>query len=47
MMEGETQALHALPEHARKLLGNYEGLRAYNMLPLVRSAGRHRASVRP
>jgi NAD(P)-dependent dehydrogenase (short-subunit alcohol dehydrogenase family) len=33
MMEGETAALHATPEHVRKLLGSYEGLRSYNMLP--------------
>jgi NAD(P)-dependent dehydrogenase (short-subunit alcohol dehydrogenase family) len=38
MMEGETEALHAMPQPVRKLLGSYEGLRAYNMLPLVRSA---------
>ncbi|MEQ1759815.1 MAG: SDR family oxidoreductase [Vicinamibacterales bacterium] len=33
MMEGETAALKDLPEHARKLLGSYEGLRGYHMLP--------------
>jgi NAD(P)-dependent dehydrogenase (short-subunit alcohol dehydrogenase family) len=33
MMEGETAALHELPERARKLLGAYEGLRGYHMLP--------------
>jgi NAD(P)-dependent dehydrogenase (short-subunit alcohol dehydrogenase family) len=33
MMEGETSALHDMPEHVRKLLGNYEGLRGYHMLP--------------
>jgi NAD(P)-dependent dehydrogenase (short-subunit alcohol dehydrogenase family) len=27
MMEGERASLHSLPEHARKLLGRYEGLR--------------------
>jgi NAD(P)-dependent dehydrogenase (short-subunit alcohol dehydrogenase family) len=32
MMERETGALTQLPEHARKLLGGYEGLRRYNML---------------
>ncbi|MFZ4576923.1 MAG: SDR family NAD(P)-dependent oxidoreductase [Myxococcota bacterium] len=29
MMEVETAALHDLPEHVRKLLGAYEGLRSY------------------
>ena len=33
MMEEETGALHGMPEHVRKLLGNYEGLRGYHMLP--------------
>ncbi len=33
MMEEETGALHGMPEHVRKLLGDYEGLRAYRMLP--------------
>jgi NAD(P)-dependent dehydrogenase (short-subunit alcohol dehydrogenase family) len=33
MMEGETAALHDMPEHVRKLLGSYEGLRGYHMLP--------------
>jgi len=33
MMEGETAALHTLPESARALLGAYEGLRGYHMLP--------------
>jgi NAD(P)-dependent dehydrogenase (short-subunit alcohol dehydrogenase family) len=33
MMEGETAALHHMPEHARKLLGSYEGLRGYHLLP--------------
>ena len=33
MMERETASLHDLPEHARKLLGAYEGLRGYHMLP--------------
>jgi NAD(P)-dependent dehydrogenase (short-subunit alcohol dehydrogenase family) len=36
MMEGETAALQATPEHVRKLLGSYEGLRSYNMLPAGR-----------
>jgi len=33
MMEGEKAALHELPEHAQRLLGAYEGLRGYNLLP--------------
>ncbi len=33
MMAGETAALDELPEHARRLLGAYEGLRGYNLLP--------------
>ncbi len=33
MMEAETAALHDTPEDVRKLLGSYEGLRSYNMLP--------------
>ena len=33
MMEGEMASAHALPEPARRLLGAYEGLRGYHMLP--------------
>lgn len=33
MMEGETAALHDLPENLHKLLGHYEGLRGSNILP--------------
>ena len=33
MMQGETAAAHDVPEHLRKLLGGYEGLRRYAMLP--------------
>ncbi len=33
MMERETGALHKLPPAARRLLGAYEGLRGYQMLP--------------
>ena len=33
MMELETASIGAQPEHVRKLLGAYEGVRAYNMLP--------------
>ena len=32
MMEGETAALHAMSEPQRKLLGQFTGLRGYNML---------------
>jgi NAD(P)-dependent dehydrogenase (short-subunit alcohol dehydrogenase family) len=33
MMAGETMSLHELPEHVRSLVGNYEGLRAADLLP--------------
>jgi NAD(P)-dependent dehydrogenase (short-subunit alcohol dehydrogenase family) len=33
MMASETAALDTLPEDARRLLGAYEGLRGYHMLP--------------
>jgi NAD(P)-dependent dehydrogenase (short-subunit alcohol dehydrogenase family) len=33
MMEGETAALQEMPAHVRRLVGTYEGLRAYQMLP--------------
>ena len=33
MMDGETGALEKIPEAARKLLGAYEGLRGYHILP--------------
>ncbi|MFP5378343.1 MAG: SDR family NAD(P)-dependent oxidoreductase [Vicinamibacteria bacterium] len=33
MMAGEMAASHALPDHARRLLGAYEGLRGYHLLP--------------
>ena len=33
MMAGETTSLHEMPERIQKLLGSYEGLRAYPMLP--------------
>jgi NAD(P)-dependent dehydrogenase (short-subunit alcohol dehydrogenase family) len=39
MMAGETAALRDLPEHARKLLGTYEGLRGYHMLPEAGDTG--------
>lgn len=44
MMAGENAALHTLPEHVRRLVGGYEGLRAADLLPggsqsLVNGAG--------
>jgi NAD(P)-dependent dehydrogenase (short-subunit alcohol dehydrogenase family) len=33
MMTAETASLDAMPAHARRLLGAYEGLRGYHMLP--------------
>jgi NAD(P)-dependent dehydrogenase (short-subunit alcohol dehydrogenase family) len=33
MMEGENAALKNMPAHIRRLLGQYEGLRGYHMLP--------------
>jgi NAD(P)-dependent dehydrogenase (short-subunit alcohol dehydrogenase family) len=33
MMEGELAALHTMPTQVRRLLGAYEGLRGYHMLP--------------
>ena len=33
MLAGETAALHDMPEHVRKLVGHYEGLRGANILP--------------
>jgi NAD(P)-dependent dehydrogenase (short-subunit alcohol dehydrogenase family) len=33
MMAGETAALHEAPEAVRRLIGRYEGLRSYTMLP--------------
>ena len=32
MMAHETASLHQLPERVRRLIGNYEGLRGYNLL---------------
>src|SRR5688572_1738711 len=39
MMEGETAALHQMPEHVRRLVGSYEGLRGYQMLPEASGTG--------
>ncbi|MEO7368779.1 MAG: SDR family oxidoreductase, partial [Gemmatimonadaceae bacterium] len=33
MMDGERASLDHMPDHVRKLLGAYEGLRGYHMLP--------------
>jgi NAD(P)-dependent dehydrogenase (short-subunit alcohol dehydrogenase family) len=33
MMARETASLHTMPEHERHLLGSYEGLRGYHILP--------------
>ena len=33
MLEGETAAAHGMPDHVQRLLGAYEGLRRYDMLP--------------
>src|SRR5688572_23408795 len=33
MMAGETAALDGMPEHVRRLVGAYEGLRGYRLLP--------------
>jgi NAD(P)-dependent dehydrogenase (short-subunit alcohol dehydrogenase family) len=33
MMEAENAVLHDMPEHVRKLVGTYEGLRGYHLLP--------------
>ncbi len=33
MMQGEAASLDSMPENARKLLGAYEGLRGYHILP--------------
>jgi NAD(P)-dependent dehydrogenase (short-subunit alcohol dehydrogenase family) len=40
MMEGETAALDRMPPHVRKLLGAYEGLRGYHLLPEASSLSR-------
>jgi len=43
MMAGETGALHDAPPEVRRLLGRYEGLRGYHLLP----EGRGRADAPP
>jgi NAD(P)-dependent dehydrogenase (short-subunit alcohol dehydrogenase family) len=44
MMAAETAALADMPEHARRLVGSYEGLRGYHMLP---EAGAAKGAVAP
>ena len=46
MMEGETAALHDMPEDVRRLLGNYEGLRSPDLLPRGDASLVHAASAR-
>ena len=41
MMAGETTSLHTLPERARSLLGAYEGIRGYHLLPGSDPNARH------
>jgi NAD(P)-dependent dehydrogenase (short-subunit alcohol dehydrogenase family) len=38
MMEAETAAVDSMPAHARRLVGTYEGLRGYHLLPEADSA---------
>ncbi|MBB6368847.1 SDR family oxidoreductase [Xanthomonas sp. PPL139] len=50
MLAGETAALHELPEHVRRLVGQYEGLRGPDLLPsggntLPAGAGNGRAGA--
>ena len=45
MMAGEMASLHHMPEEARKLLGAYEGLRGYHMLPEADSKAMAPASL--
>ncbi|WP_238530878.1 SDR family oxidoreductase [Rhodanobacter sp. IGA1.0] len=45
MMEGETAALHDMPEHVRQLVGHYEGLRSSNILPQGDAPARYDSSV--
>ncbi len=44
MMAGETATLGTLPDAARRLLGAYEGLRGYHMLPEGQAAGAEQVS---
>jgi NAD(P)-dependent dehydrogenase (short-subunit alcohol dehydrogenase family) len=38
MMDAENAAVHDMPAHVRKLVGSYEGLRGYHMLPEAEAA---------
>jgi NAD(P)-dependent dehydrogenase (short-subunit alcohol dehydrogenase family) len=45
MMQRETASQDEMPGHVRQLLGTYEGLRGYHLLPVTDSAvGQHRIS---
>ncbi|MEM8933058.1 MAG: SDR family oxidoreductase [Acidobacteriota bacterium] len=44
MMAAETAALGTMPEHVRQLVGSYEGLRGYHMLPEGASTEAERAT---
>ena len=45
MMAAETAALHHMPEHVRLVLGAYEGLRGYHMLPEADARTTHVAAL--
>ena len=47
MMAGESAALHTMPAAVRKVLGAYEGLRGYRMLPEAGAPGITRALAEP
>jgi NAD(P)-dependent dehydrogenase (short-subunit alcohol dehydrogenase family) len=47
MMAGETAALNDMPEHVRRLVGNYEGLRGYHLLAGPAEARQRRVEADP
>ena len=47
MMEGETTTLSRMPEHVRRLVGSYEGLRGYHLLPESATGPRPRGLEHP
>jgi NAD(P)-dependent dehydrogenase (short-subunit alcohol dehydrogenase family) len=47
MMEGEIAAAERLPAHERRLLGEYEGLRRYDMLPAGSTRSAELSQVSP
>jgi NAD(P)-dependent dehydrogenase (short-subunit alcohol dehydrogenase family) len=47
MMEIETAALGGMPEHVRRLVGAYEGVRGYDMLPGADTAERALEAAKP